>query len=76
MGDVIEYADLKPVEDWDINFPQEISNLRNKYETGQVALCGLFSNTVRQAGMSHIQGEVYSITKFDSIFMVSLVLWS
>ena len=41
----------------------EISVLKNKYERGQVALCGLFSNTVRQAGISqysHIQGEVNS----------------
>ena len=39
---------------------------------GQVFLCGLFSNTVRQAGTpsqcSHIQGEVNSITKLDRHF--------
>ena len=64
----MDSSDFKPVEDWDMNFPQEIPDLSNKYETGQVALCGLFSNTVTQAGMSqysHIQGEVNSITKLE-----------
>ena len=39
--------DVKPVEEWDMNFPQEISALKKKYETSQVELCGLSSNTVR-----------------------------
>ena len=71
VGDVMDDSDLKPVEDCDMNFPQEISALRTKFERGQVALCGLFSSTVRQAGMtqySHVQGEVYSITKLDRHF--------
>ena len=38
VGDVMEENNVKPVEDWDMNFPQEISALRNKYETGQVGL--------------------------------------
>ena len=29
VGDVMEQDD--PVKDWDMNFPQEISGLRNKY---------------------------------------------
>ena len=52
-------------------FPQQISALRNKYERGQVALCGLFLSTVRQAGMSqysHVQGKVNSIIKLDRHF--------
>ena len=67
----MDNSHLKPMEDWDMNFPEEISALRNKYERGQVALCGLFSNTVREAGMSqysHVQGEVNSITKLDRYF--------
>ena len=52
VGDIMDDSDLKPVDDWDMNYPQVISDLRNKYERGQVSLCGLFSNTVRQAGMS------------------------
>ena len=66
-------SDLKPVKDWDMNFPPEISALRNKYERGQVALCGSLSNTVRQARMpqySHIQREVNSITNLIDNFMV------
>ena len=35
-------SDSKPIEDWDMNFPQQILTLRNKYERGHMSLCGLF----------------------------------
>jgi hypothetical protein len=31
VGDIMDCTDLKPVVDWDMNFPQEISALKNKY---------------------------------------------
>jgi hypothetical protein len=48
--------------------PDPIKALCNKYETGMVSLCGLFSNTVKKASMSqyqHLQGEVNAIKKLD-----------
>lgn len=43
---------MKPVEEWDMSFPTPLKALCNKYEMGQVALCGLFSDTVKKASMS------------------------
>ena len=49
-----------------MNFPIEIQSLANQYERGQMmSVCGLFSNTVREASMTHLQGEVNAITKLD-----------
>jgi hypothetical protein len=31
--------------------PQAIAQLSNRYETGNVSLCGLFSTTVKKASM-------------------------
>ena len=31
--------------------PDSLAILRNQYERGQVSLCGLFSKTVKDAGM-------------------------
>ena len=59
---------VKPVDEWDMRFPTEIQSLANQYERGQISVCGLFSNTVREASMTqyhHLQGEVNAITKLD-----------
>ena len=53
----------KPIDEWDISFPVEVQSLANQYERGQMSLCGLFSSTVREASMTHLQGEVNAITK-------------
>ena len=61
-------ADVKPVREWDMSTPKPIKALCNKYETGQVSLCGLFSSTVKKASMSqyqHLQGEINAIRKLD-----------
>ena len=44
--------------------PSILAALNNQYERGQVELCGLFSITVKDAGVSqwhHIQGEINAI---------------
>ena len=51
-----------------MSIPAPLKALCNKYETGQVALCGLFSDTAKKASMSqylHLQGEINAITKLD-----------
>ena len=69
VGDVTSAnGELKPVSEWSTEKPQPVAALRNKYETGQVALCGLFSTTVKEANVwqwKHVQGEVNSIHKLD-----------
>ena len=73
MGSVFgeSESDVKPVAEWDMAIPKPIKALCNKYETGQVSLCGLFSDTVKKATMSqyhHIQGEINAIKKLDRHF--------
>ena len=48
MGDIFGDAvsDVKPVLLWDMTMPEPIKALCNKYETGMVSLCGLFSDHV------------------------------
>ena len=61
-------SDVKPVSEWDMSIPGPVKALCDKYETGQVSLCGLFSDTVKKASMSqyrHLQGEVNVIKKLD-----------
>ena len=61
-------SNVKPVSEWDMCLPKPVQDLCNNYETGQVALCGLFSNTVKKASMSqyhHLQGEINAIQKLD-----------
>ena len=60
-------TDIKPVPEWNMTVPT-LKELCNKYETGQVALCGIFSDTVNKAPMSqyqHLQGELNAIKKLD-----------
>ena len=66
MGDIFESGtcNAKPVSQWNMKLPSAIANLANRYERGQVSLCGLFSTIVKDAGMprfSHVQGEVNSL---------------
>ena len=74
VGDVLdplERMSMKPVKLWDMTRPRPIAELRNRYETGHVSLCGLFSTTVKKASVSQYQhtiGEVNSITKLDRHF--------
>ena len=45
VGDVLDASEssiLKPVRLWDMKKPQTIAELSNRYETGQLSLCGLF----------------------------------
>ena len=49
-------------------YPNEITNLKNQVERGQVALCGLFLTIVKDAKMHqwcHVQGEINSLHKLD-----------
>ena len=80
VGDIFgdDVCDVKPVLLWDMTMPEPIKALCNKYETGMVSLCGLFSDTVKKASMSqyqHLQGEVNAIKNLTGIIMVSLGLW-
>ena len=74
VGDVLDSSEsmtMKPVKLWDMSKPKPIAELRNRYETGHVSLCGLFSTTVKKASISQYQhtiGEVNSITKLDRHF--------
>ena len=65
----IGYLDEKlPIQNWDMTFPEVILNLKNPIEQCQVALCGIFSTTVKDAKKHqwrHIQGEVNSLHKLD-----------
>ena len=74
VGDVLDSSEsmtMKPVKLWDMSKPKSIAELRNRYETGHVSLCGLFSTTVKKASISQYQhtiGEVNSITKLHRHF--------
>ena len=54
--------------EWDMVYPSEITSLKSEVERCQVALCGIFSTTVRDAKKHqwrHIQGEVNALHKLD-----------
>ena len=69
VGKVMSYdGDLLPVQEWEMKRPSVLAALNNQYERGKVGLCGLFSTTVKDAGVSqwhHIQGEINAIHKLD-----------
>ena len=48
-----EESEVRPIPKWDMKIPDPIAALCNKYETGQVALCGLFSETVKKHPCLH-----------------------
>ena len=55
VGDVLDTScsmSTKPVKLWNMKKPDPIAQLSNRYETGQVSLCGLFSTTVKKASVS------------------------
>ena len=61
-------GDRLPVQEWQMKRPSVLAALNNQYEQGQVGLCGIFSTTVKDAGVSqwhHIQGEINAIHKLD-----------
>ena len=52
--------------EWDMIYPSEVTCLKSEAEKYQVALCGIFSTTIRDAKMHqwrHIQGEVNALHK-------------
>ena len=51
VGKVKENGKILSVDKWDMAYPNEITELKNQVERGQVALCGLFSNIVKDAKM-------------------------
>ena len=68
VGKVKENDKILSVDKWDMAYPNEITNLKNQVERGQVALCGLFSTVVKDAKMHqwrHVQGEINSLHKLD-----------
>ena len=71
VGDIFCDGKLKPVMDWDMQQPEHLVALRNRFETTPTALCGLFSTTVKQAGYSkwrHVLGEVNAVQKQERHF--------
>ena len=57
-----------PTEEWDLIYPEAILNLKNSIEQSQVALCGIFSTTVKDTKRHqwrHIQSEVNLLHKLD-----------
>ena len=56
------------VTEWDMVYPPEVTSLKSEAERCQVALCGIFSTTVKDAKRHqwrHIQGEVNTLHKLD-----------
>jgi len=61
-------TDKPTIVDWDMVYPVQITFLKTKFQKCQVALCGIFSTTVKDAKKHqwhHIQGEVNSLHKLD-----------
>ena len=59
---------FKPVSQWNMKLLNSVANLANRYERGQVLLCGLFSTVVKDdeiSRFSHVQGEINSLGKLD-----------
>ena len=57
-----------PVTEWEMVYPSCLTALANQYELSQIALCALFSTTVKDAKQhqwKHVQGEVNSLHKLD-----------
>ena len=56
------------ITEWDMAYPSEVAILKSEAEKCQVALCGIFSTTVKDAKKHqwrHIQGEVNALHKLD-----------
>ena len=68
VGKVKSNGQILPVHMWDMTCPKDILALENQTECCQVALCGLFSTTVKDAKQHqwrHMQGEINSLHKLD-----------
>ena len=54
--------------EWDMGYPPQVMCLKTEFEKCQIALCGIFSTTVKDAKRHqwrHIQGEVNALHKLD-----------
>ena len=54
--------------EWDMAYPPQVTCLKTEVEKCQVALCGIFSTTIKDAKKHqwrHIQGEVNALHKLD-----------
>ena len=54
--------------EWDMVYPSQVVCLKTAFEKCQVALCGIFSTTIKDAKRhqwQHIQGEVNALHKLD-----------
>jgi len=63
-------TDTFSIVDWDMVYPAQLTCLKTEIEKCQVALCGIFSTTVKDAKMHqwrHIQGEVNALHKLGII---------
>ena len=68
VGKVAEDNSTLPVTEWEMVYPSCLTALANRYELSQIALCALFSTTVKDAKQhqwKHVQGEVNSLHKLD-----------
>ena len=61
-------TDKPSTVDWDMVYPVQITSLKTELEKCQVALCGIFSTTIKDVKKHqwrHIQGEVNALHKLD-----------
>ena len=68
VGKVTDDNSTLPVTEWEMVYPSSLTALANQYELSQIALCALFSTTVKDAKQhqwKHVQGEVNSLHKLD-----------
>ena len=68
VGKVTDDNSTLPVTEWEMVYPSCLTALANQYERSQIALCALFSTTVKDAKQhqwKHVQGEVNSLHKLD-----------
>ena len=68
VGKVTDDNSSLPVTEWEMVYPSCLTALANQYERSQIALCALFSTTVKDAKQhqwKHVQGEVNSLHKLD-----------
>ena len=68
VGKVTDDNSSLPVTEWEMVYPSCLTALANQYELSQIALCALFSTTVKDAKQhqwKHVQGEVNSLHKLD-----------
>ena len=75
VGKVTDDNSSLPVTEWEMTYPSCLIALANQYERFQIALCALFSTTVKDAKQhqwKHVQGEVNSLHKLHG----QALLWN